>query len=79
MDCYSEALSRADPKKQKVILRIIKRMLSTDKIHCDMMKKHGGHLAKTIKSLVEMASSNAEVALTSLAADILKATGYIPA
>ncbi|VDI57338.1 serine/threonine-protein kinase ULK4 [Mytilus galloprovincialis] len=77
MDYYRKALQKADAKKQKVLLRIIKRLLSTEKAHIDMMKQHGDVLANTIKNLVQTGTSHADVALSSLAGEILKMTGYL--
>ncbi|XP_074642606.1 serine/threonine-protein kinase ULK4-like [Tubulanus polymorphus] len=76
MNCYKDALSKADSKKQKVLLRIIKRLVCADHIHCENMKRHGAELAETIHSLVQTASSHADVAVSSLAGEILKVTGY---
>ncbi|XP_053386677.1 serine/threonine-protein kinase ULK4-like isoform X1 [Mercenaria mercenaria] len=77
MDYYSKALRKADAKKQKVLLRIIKRLVSTDKSHRESMKNNGEGLANTITSLVKTASSHADVSLSSLAAEILKMTGHL--
>lgn len=77
MDYYSKALKKADAKKQKVLLRIIKRLVSTDKHHAESMRSQGENLANTIKSLVKTASSHADVSLSSLAAEILKITGHL--
>lgn len=77
MDYYSKALKKADAKKQKVLLRIIKRLLSTEKSHVEAMKQHGEVLANTIKNLVQTGTSHADVALSSLAGEILKMTGYL--
>ncbi|XP_052814405.1 serine/threonine-protein kinase ULK4-like isoform X2 [Mya arenaria] len=77
MDFYSKALKKADAKKQKVLLRIIKRLVSTDKTHRESMRAHGELLANTIKNLVKTASSHADVSLSSLAAEILKMTGHL--
>lgn len=77
MEYYSKSLQKADAKKQKVLLRIIKRLLSTERSHVESMKHHGEDLAVTIKNLVHTASSHADVAVSSLAADILKMTGHL--
>ncbi|XP_041374855.1 serine/threonine-protein kinase ULK4-like isoform X2 [Gigantopelta aegis] len=77
MEYYSKALKKSEAKKQKVLLRIIKRLVSTEKHHADSMRNHGDILAQTIKSLVHTASSHADVALSSVAAEILKATGHL--
>lgn len=76
MECYSESLKKADLKKQKIILRLIKRLIVTDSHHLDMMRQHGIKLADTIKTVAQTASSNGEVALSSLATEILNTTGY---
>ena len=54
-ECYSEALKEADAKKQKVILRVIKRLISTEKSHATMLKVHGALLLKTIQGLAHTA------------------------
>ncbi|KAK3093040.1 hypothetical protein FSP39_010415 [Pinctada imbricata] len=77
MEYYSKALGKADAKKQKVLLRIIKRLLSTERHHIESMKHNGEALANTIKNLVQTASSHADVAISSLAGDILRVTGHL--
>ncbi|ESO86237.1 hypothetical protein LOTGIDRAFT_220770 [Lottia gigantea] len=77
MEYYSNALKKADVKKQKILLRVIKRLVGTDPKHSEKMKVNGEVLANTIKSLVQTASSHADVSMTSLAAEILKTTGYL--
>ncbi|XP_048734641.2 serine/threonine-protein kinase ULK4-like isoform X2 [Ostrea edulis] len=77
MEYYSKALKKADAKKQKVLLRIIKRLLSTERVHVESMKQNGEALANTIRNLVQTASSHADVAISSLAADILRMTGHL--
>ncbi|XP_059156600.1 serine/threonine-protein kinase ULK4-like [Physella acuta] len=77
MDYYSKILKSAEPRKQKVLLRVIKRILSTNSVHVDSMKKHGDVLAKTIQSLANTASSHADIALSTVAAEILKMTSHL--
>ncbi|XP_064646752.1 serine/threonine-protein kinase ULK4-like [Lineus longissimus] len=77
MAFFSQVLRKADARKQKIVLRIIKRFVSTEQVHCDNMKHHGAELAETITSLVQTASSHADVAVSSLAGEILKTTGYV--
>ncbi|KAK3602625.1 hypothetical protein CHS0354_034209 [Potamilus streckersoni] len=77
MEFYSKALSKSDIKRQKILLRVIKRLVTTDKVHSDSMRQQGEGLAKTIQNLVKTASSHADVSLTSLAAEILKHTGHM--
>ncbi|GFR84606.1 serine/threonine-protein kinase ULK4 [Elysia marginata] len=76
MECYSKALKSTEAKKQKVLLRVIKRLLTTDTRHLETMKRQGINLAKTIQSLADTASSHADIALTTVAAEILKMSGY---
>ncbi|GFO05468.1 serine/threonine-protein kinase ulk4 [Plakobranchus ocellatus] len=76
MDCYSKALKSTEAKKQKVLLRVIKRLLTTDARHLETMKNQGMNLARTIQTLSNTASSHADIALTTVAAEILKMSGY---
>lgn len=69
---FCQALKTADSKKQKVILRIIKRFVTADKCHADQLTQNGSELLSIIQSLCQRASSSADVAITSLASDILK-------
>ncbi|XP_013396898.1 serine/threonine-protein kinase ULK4 [Lingula anatina] len=75
MECYSEALKMADSKKQKIILRIIKRLVSTGEEHARMLREEGSLLTDTMKKLADAASSHADVALSSLASEILRSAG----
>uniref|UniRef100_A0A2C9L0L6 Protein kinase domain-containing protein n=1 Tax=Biomphalaria glabrata TaxID=6526 RepID=A0A2C9L0L6_BIOGL len=77
MECYSKCLKSFDPKKQKIVLRVIKRLLSTNSRHVESMKKSGEGLAKTIQSLANTASSHADITLSTVAAEILKMTGHM--
>ncbi|KAH9523822.1 Serine/threonine-protein kinase ulk4 [Bulinus truncatus] len=76
-DCYSKILKSFEPKKQKIVLRVIKRLISTNSLHVESMKKSGDGLAKTIQSLANTASSHADIALSTVAAEILKMTGHL--
>ncbi|XP_067686194.1 serine/threonine-protein kinase ULK4-like isoform X2 [Haliotis asinina] len=77
MECYSQALKKADAKKQKILLRIIKRLVVTEKQHAESVRDHGEILVETIRSLAHTASSHADMALSTVAAEILKATGHL--
>ncbi|GAB1605794.1 hypothetical protein Ahia01_000861700, partial [Argonauta hians] len=72
---YCKALKVADSKRQKLILRIIKRFVTVEKLHIDTLREKGSELLMVIKSLSHTASSTADVAVTSLANDILKIGG----
>jgi serine/threonine-protein kinase ULK4 len=76
LESYALVLKTSDGKKLKVILRILKRIISADTSHVELMRQHGGPLAETIRGLGHTASSNADLALAELAADILKLIGY---
>ncbi|XP_006823231.1 serine/threonine-protein kinase ULK4-like [Saccoglossus kowalevskii] len=75
MECLSHALPKFDTKKQKLLLRVIKRAVTADKHNATMLKEKGHVLIDTIKTLAQTASSHADVAVSSLAADILKLVG----
>ncbi|BFZ15632.1 hypothetical protein BsWGS_18671 [Bradybaena similaris] len=75
MECYCKALKVSEPRKQKVLLRVIKRLLNTDSRHLNSMKKSGNELAETIQSLANTASSHADIGLSTVAAEILKMIG----
>ncbi|CAI9736110.1 serine/threonine-protein kinase ULK4-like isoform X4 [Octopus vulgaris] len=72
---YCKALKIADSKRQKLILRIIKRFVTVEKHHTNTLKRNGLELLNVIKSLSHTASSTADIAITSLANDILKIGG----
>lgn len=55
MECYATALIRSDIKKKKVLLRIIKRLLITDKTHLESLRYHGKNLTDVIHSLCDVA------------------------
>ncbi|XP_025099125.1 serine/threonine-protein kinase ULK4-like isoform X3 [Pomacea canaliculata] len=74
---YNKALSAAPPRKQKVLLRVIKRLLTTAQHHTESLKQYGTPLLGTIHSLVHTASSHADMALSTLAAEILKLGGKL--
>ena len=42
VECFAEALSTADVKKQKQLLRIVKRLLSSNLQQSDFGRKHAG-------------------------------------
>ncbi|XP_077997486.1 serine/threonine-protein kinase ULK4-like [Glandiceps talaboti] len=75
MECFAIALPKFDAKKQKLLLRVIKRAVSADKHHIAVIKEKGQVLIDSILHLSQTASSHADVAVSSLAADILKSIG----
>ncbi|XP_033625022.1 serine/threonine-protein kinase ULK4-like isoform X3 [Asterias rubens] len=75
MECLSAALPKSDAKRQKLLLRFIKRVISTEKYHADMLRKQGQGLCITLQDMMQTASSHADIAVSSLAADVLKMAG----
>ncbi|XP_070570281.1 serine/threonine-protein kinase ULK4-like isoform X2 [Ptychodera flava] len=75
IECMAIALPKFDAKKQKLLLRVIKRAVSADKQNLAIMREKGQVLIKSIVELSQTASSHADVAVSSLAADILKTIG----
>ncbi|XP_022082290.1 serine/threonine-protein kinase ULK4-like isoform X3 [Acanthaster planci] len=75
MDCLAVALPKSDAKRQKLLLRFIKRVISTEKQHADMLREQGQGLCAALQNMVQTASSHADVAVSSLAADVLKTAG----
>ncbi|XP_072416499.1 serine/threonine-protein kinase ULK4 isoform X2 [Chiloscyllium punctatum] len=73
MDSFAEALKcRKDPKQQKLLLRIIKRLVSSNKNHAESIKSEGDILIETLQRLAQATSSHADIAIGSLASEILK-------
>uniref|UniRef100_A0A4W3I764 Uncharacterized protein n=1 Tax=Callorhinchus milii TaxID=7868 RepID=A0A4W3I764_CALMI len=77
IESFADALiSRQDPKQQKLLLRIIKRLVSSNERHTESLKNEGDPLIQTLKKLVQTASSRADIAVASLASEILKAVDH---
>ncbi|XP_043575475.1 serine/threonine-protein kinase ULK4 isoform X1 [Chiloscyllium plagiosum] len=73
MDSFAEALKcRKDSKQQKLLLRIIKRLVSSNKNHAESIKSEGDILIETLQRLAQATSSHADIAIGSLASEILK-------
>ncbi|XP_071943031.1 serine/threonine-protein kinase ULK4-like [Antedon mediterranea] len=72
MDNLAVALRKVDVKKQKILLRFVKRMITTEKNHAEQLLAEGGKLIDTLNWLVHNANCQADVAVSSLASDILK-------
>ncbi|XP_078395721.1 serine/threonine-protein kinase ULK4 [Cetorhinus maximus] len=73
MDSFAEALKcRKDPKQQKLLLRVIKRLVSSNEKHAESLKSEGDILIETLQRLAQAASSLSDIAIASLAAEILK-------
>ncbi|XP_078519656.1 serine/threonine-protein kinase ULK4 isoform X2 [Lissotriton helveticus] len=78
MECFAEVLvSKRDPKHQKLLLRVIKRLLTSNEKHLESVKKEEGEvLIHTLQRLARTASSHADVAVANLAFEILKLIGH---
>ncbi|XP_069504376.1 serine/threonine-protein kinase ULK4 [Ambystoma mexicanum] len=73
MECFAEVLaSKRDPKHQKLLLRVIKRLLTSNERHLNSIKNDGEGLAHALERLAQTASSHADVAVANLAFEILK-------
>ncbi|XP_078085432.1 serine/threonine-protein kinase ULK4 [Mustelus asterias] len=73
VDSFAEALKcRKDPKHQKLLLRVIKRLVSSNEKHAESLKNEGGSLIETLQKLAQAASSHTDIAIASLASEIVK-------
>ncbi|XP_065484905.1 serine/threonine-protein kinase ULK4 isoform X2 [Caloenas nicobarica] len=77
MDSFAEVLkSKKDPRKLKLLLRIIKRLITSNEKCSESLKNDGDGLIQTLESLAQTASSHANVAVASLAFEILRTVGH---
>ncbi|XP_039592868.1 serine/threonine-protein kinase ULK4 [Polypterus senegalus] len=75
VQCFTEALqTQQDPKHLKLLLRIIKRLITSNEKHLRSLKEAEG-LVGALQRLTETARFKADVALTSLVGEILKSIG----
>uniref|UniRef100_UPI00398E3640 serine/threonine-protein kinase ULK4 isoform X2 n=1 Tax=Pristiophorus japonicus TaxID=55135 RepID=UPI00398E3640 len=73
VDSLAETLKcRRDPKQQKLLLRVIKRLVSSNEKHADSLKREGDVLIEALQRLAQAASSHADITIASLASEILK-------
>ncbi|XP_069815787.1 serine/threonine-protein kinase ULK4 [Dendropsophus ebraccatus] len=76
MESFAQVLvSKREPKQQKLLLRVIKRLITSNEKHLDSMKKDGDLLIHTLERLAQDSSLNKDVAVTSLASEILSTAG----
>ncbi|XP_034616884.1 serine/threonine-protein kinase ULK4 isoform X3 [Trachemys scripta elegans] len=76
MDSFAEVLkSKRDLKQQKLLLRIIKRLVTSNKKHSESLKNDGDSLIHILETLAQTASSHADIAVASLAFEILRTVG----
>ncbi|XP_074999294.1 serine/threonine-protein kinase ULK4 [Calonectris borealis] len=77
MDSFAEVLkSKKDTRQLKLLLRIIKRLITSNEKCSESLKNDGDALIQTLESLAQTASSHADVAVASLAFEILRTVGH---
>ncbi|KAM3929356.1 serine/threonine-protein kinase ULK4 [Leptodactylus fuscus] len=76
MESFAQVLlSKKEPKQQKLLLRVIKRLITSNEKHLDSMKNDGDLLIHTLERLTQDSSLNKDIAVTSLASEILSTIG----
>ncbi|XP_030301233.1 serine/threonine-protein kinase ULK4 [Calypte anna] len=77
MDSFAEVLkSKKDARQLKLLLRVIKRLVTSNKKCLESLKNDGDALIQTLASQAQTASSHADVAVASLAFEILRTVGH---
>ncbi|XP_009570076.2 serine/threonine-protein kinase ULK4 [Cuculus canorus] len=77
MDSFAEVLkSKKDTRQQKLLLRIIKRLITSNEKCWESLKNDGDVLIQTLESLAGATSSPANVAIASLVSEILRTAGH---
>ncbi|XP_075274936.1 serine/threonine-protein kinase ULK4 isoform X2 [Opisthocomus hoazin] len=77
MDSFAEVLkSKTDTRQLKLLLRIVKRLITSNEKCSESLKNDGDALIKALESLAQTASSHADVAVASLAFEILRTVGH---
>ncbi|XP_061051262.1 serine/threonine-protein kinase ULK4 isoform X4 [Eubalaena glacialis] len=67
--------SKEDPKELKLLLRILRRMITSNEKHLESLK-NSGSLLRALEWLVPAGGSSANSAVASLALEILQAAGH---
>ncbi|XP_066440771.1 serine/threonine-protein kinase ULK4 [Eleutherodactylus coqui] len=76
MESFAQVLlSKREPRQQKLLLRVIKRLITSNEKHLDSMKNDGDLLIRALQRLTQESSLNKDIAVTSLASEILGAVG----
>ncbi|XP_020843019.1 serine/threonine-protein kinase ULK4 isoform X3 [Phascolarctos cinereus] len=76
MDNFAELLkSKKDPKEQKLLLRVIKRLITSNEKHLESLKKDGAALIRSLEALAPP-SSPQDNTVVSLAKEILEIAGH---
>ncbi|KAL9868964.1 serine/threonine-protein kinase ULK4 isoform 2-T3 [Geothlypis trichas] len=77
MSSFAEVLkSKEDPRELKLLLKIVKRLITSNKKHLESLKNDGDALIQALESLVQTASSDVDSAVAPLAFEILRAVGH---
>ncbi|XP_061852777.1 serine/threonine-protein kinase ULK4 [Colius striatus] len=77
MGSFAEVLkSKKDTRQLKLLLRIIKRLITSNEKSPESLRNDGAALIQTLESLARTASSHADVAVASLAFEILRTVGH---
>ncbi|KAM5157000.1 serine/threonine-protein kinase ULK4 [Mantella aurantiaca] len=75
MESFAQVLlARREPKHQKLLLRVIKRLITSNEKHLHSLKNDGDLLIHTLERLAKDSSSNTD--LSSLIAEILNLVGH---
>ncbi|XP_066049009.1 serine/threonine-protein kinase ULK4 isoform X3 [Chamaea fasciata] len=73
---FAEVLrSKKDPQELKLLLKIVKRLITSNKKHSESLKNDGDALIQALESLTQTASSHADIGVASLAFQILRTVG----
>ncbi|XP_032917414.1 serine/threonine-protein kinase ULK4 isoform X2 [Catharus ustulatus] len=76
MHSFAEVLkAKNDPKELKILLKIMKRLITSNKKHSENLKNDGNALIHAVESLAQTARSHADIAVVSLAFEILRMVG----
>ncbi|XP_070215660.1 serine/threonine-protein kinase ULK4 [Bos mutus] len=67
--------SKEDPKDQKLLLRILRRMITSNEKHLESLKSTG-NLLRALEGLAPAGGSSANSSVASLALEILQAAGH---
>ncbi|KAM7072224.1 serine/threonine-protein kinase ULK4 isoform 1-T7 [Acridotheres tristis] len=76
MHSFAEVLkAKKDPQELKLLLKIVKRLITSNKKHSESLKNDGDALIQAVESLAQTASSHDDIAVASLAFEILRTVG----
>ncbi|XP_039192026.1 serine/threonine-protein kinase ULK4 isoform X1 [Crotalus tigris] len=77
MDSLAEVLQcKKEVKDQKLLLRIIKRLVTSNEKHCESLRNDGGILVQMLEKLVQASSIHPDKVIASLASEILRKIDY---